>query len=333
MINKYQCLKNQSVVYKDFKLVPIRYEDRYEIMKWRNEQIFHLRQTHPLTEAQQDKYFENVILGLFQSENPEQILFSFIKGDDCLGYGGLVHIDWNNQNAELSFLIDTSLEKENFVIFWVAFLTMIKRIAFKELNLHKIYTYAFDLRPRLYEALNESGFKVVSRLYEHVIIDSTYIDVIIHSCFNPRTSFFSRLATKEDINLYYSWVNDDEVRMNSINSRLITFDTHALWFNSKLNDSNSILYVFEDKFKTPLGQVRLSKVENYWLISYSIDKAFRGLGLGQTFIDHLLKIYPSDSFRAIVKYDNTASIYVFRKLNFTEFRNEELGILQFQLSR
>ena len=31
-----------------FSIVPIRMEDRYDIMKWRNEQIYHLRQNKPL---------------------------------------------------------------------------------------------------------------------------------------------------------------------------------------------------------------------------------------------------------------------------------------------
>ena len=43
--NSYKVLKNNFFFhFNDFSLVPIRLEDRFEIMKWRNEQIFHLRQ-------------------------------------------------------------------------------------------------------------------------------------------------------------------------------------------------------------------------------------------------------------------------------------------------
>ena len=40
----YKCLKKQKYDYNQLALVPIRFEDRYLIMQWRNEQIYHLRQ-------------------------------------------------------------------------------------------------------------------------------------------------------------------------------------------------------------------------------------------------------------------------------------------------
>ena len=43
--NKYKCLKNQSFEKGKYKIVPVRYKDRFDIMKWRNDQTFHLRQT------------------------------------------------------------------------------------------------------------------------------------------------------------------------------------------------------------------------------------------------------------------------------------------------
>ena len=42
--SNYACLSRQIYKNSDFSLVPIRNEDRYKIMKWRNEQIYHLRQ-------------------------------------------------------------------------------------------------------------------------------------------------------------------------------------------------------------------------------------------------------------------------------------------------
>ena len=77
-------------------------------MRWRNEQMYHLRQSKPLTEADQDRYFDEVVSQLFDQEQPEQILFSFLEGEKCIGYGGLVHINWGDRNAEVSFIMDTS---------------------------------------------------------------------------------------------------------------------------------------------------------------------------------------------------------------------------------
>ena len=74
-MRNYKNLSKQSFVEGDYTLVPLRHEDRYQIMYWRNEQIFHLRQSEPLTKEKQDWYFENVINKLFEQNLPNQILF------------------------------------------------------------------------------------------------------------------------------------------------------------------------------------------------------------------------------------------------------------------
>ena len=72
----YKCLAKQKYALDKFQIVPIRDEDRYDIMHWRNEQIYHLRQSKPLDKISQDYYFEIVIVKIFEKERPEQILFS-----------------------------------------------------------------------------------------------------------------------------------------------------------------------------------------------------------------------------------------------------------------
>ncbi len=69
-MEKYTCLTQQEFSNGEYKLVPTRHEDRFEIMKWRNEQIYHLRQKEPLTAEQQDAYFENIAAKLFDQEQP-----------------------------------------------------------------------------------------------------------------------------------------------------------------------------------------------------------------------------------------------------------------------
>ena len=56
-----------------------------------------------------------------------------------------------------------------------------QKIAFEELNLHKLFVYAFDLRPHLYIAVEKSGYKKEAILKEHCLFDGKYIDVVIHS--------------------------------------------------------------------------------------------------------------------------------------------------------
>ena len=175
---KYKCLKKQVFEFDEYKIVPIRIEDRYDIMKWRNEQIYHLRQSKILTIDDQDFYFENVVTKLFEQENPNQILFSFLENNVLIGYGGLVHLDWKEKSGEISFLISTDLEKHFFEKFWNFFLLMIENIAFKILEFNKIYTYAYDLRPKLYVCLEKAGYKLEKT------IEQSNIKIKIHSKYN-----------------------------------------------------------------------------------------------------------------------------------------------------
>ena len=176
----YRCLSKQIFALGIYSIVPIRMNDRYLIMEWRNEQIYHLRQNVTLTEEDQDKYFNSVLAGLFDKEQPNQIIFSFLKGDKCIGYGGLVHINWSERTAEISFILATGLEEKYFKIYWNIFVQLIEDVAKGEINIHKIYTYAYDVRPMLYEVLVERGFSLEKRLFKEANIGNRFVDVVIH---------------------------------------------------------------------------------------------------------------------------------------------------------
>ena len=176
----YKALKRQEFNIGDYCLTPIRYEDRFKIMQWRNEQIYHLRQSEPLTIENQETYFNTTITSLFKEENPNQILFSFLKSDECIGYGGLVHINWVDKNAEISFIMDTLLEATAFHEIWKSYISLIEKVGFEDLGLHKLYTYAFDLRPQLYKVLESMNYKLDAKLNQHCFFNGEYIDVLIH---------------------------------------------------------------------------------------------------------------------------------------------------------
>lgn len=178
---KYKVLNTNEFSNNEFSIVPIRYEDRLLIMKWRNEQMYHLRQAELLVEEKQADYFKNTIAGLFDQEKPQQLLFSFLKDGVCIGYGGLVHINWIDENAEISFIMNTELEKDFFEEYWLAFIELLEIIAFKYLKLHKLTTYAFDLRPYLYNVLEKKQYIREARLKEHCLFQNKFIDVVIHS--------------------------------------------------------------------------------------------------------------------------------------------------------
>jgi len=77
-MNCYKALNKQEFSNGNFSIVPIRYEDRFAIMKWRNEQLYHLRQKQPLSADDQDNYFNKVVSKIFDADLPNQFLFSYL---------------------------------------------------------------------------------------------------------------------------------------------------------------------------------------------------------------------------------------------------------------
>lgn len=305
---KYKVLKEQIFSNGNHKIVPIRYEDRMLIMKWRNEQIYHLRQSKLLTESDQENYFNNVVSKLFDQEKPDQILFSYLENGVCIGYGGLVHINWIDQYAEISFVINTELEEMEFHKHWGIYLDLIEQVAFYELELHKLFTYAFDLRPHLYEAIETKGYKKEAVLKEHCFFNDQFINVVIHSKIFSNISL--REATERDCSLFFQWANDDQVRKNSFSPQKIELENHITWFNSKLKSEQSKLFVLM-RNETPIGQARLDNEAGYWVLDYSIDSKFRGHGLGTIIVKKLMDTHIRP-LKAIVKRDNAASLRVFQ---------------------
>ena len=181
----YKCVHKSEFKSGNYKLIPIRDEDKYAIMRWRNEQINVLRQKQPLTKEQQENYFATIIADLFKQEKPGQLLFSFLENDILIGYGGLVHIDWESRNAEISFLTETkrNIDKNQFLSDWCNYLQILKYMVREHLKFIKIYTYSYDLRPLVYDALLKEGFVQEARLKNHVIVDNKLYDVVICSYF------------------------------------------------------------------------------------------------------------------------------------------------------
>lgn len=179
--SNYNCLNKNEFSSDQFKIIPLRHEDRIKIMQWRNEQIYHLRQNKPLTIEDQEKYFNYTIPDLFKKKQPNQLLFSFLENNNCIGYGGLVRINWLDKNAEISFIMKTELEKNNFEKYWLKYLKLIEVLGFNELRLKKIYVYAFDLRPHLYEILEKANYFLDARLKSHCKFENGYKDVVIYS--------------------------------------------------------------------------------------------------------------------------------------------------------
>ena len=323
-MNQYRVLKSQIFKKGNFSIVPIRLEDRFDIMEWRNEQIYHLRQSKPLTKEDQENYYNNVVSKLFNETAPKQLLFSFLEKNVCIGYGGLVHINWIDKHAEISFIMNTKLEKENFESYWSIYLNLIKQLAFNELNLHKIFTYAFDIRPHLYNVLEKNEFTKEVNLKDHCRFNGEYKDVVIHSLINK---IHLRQINEEDLNITFDWATNPTVRKYSFNKETIQFEEHKNWFMKKLNDANTHYYIIENIINTPLGSIRIDQSEHQtYIISYLIDEKYHGNNYGLISLrlleDELKKKLNQFNLIGLVQEANTASVKIFRKLGYQETYNE-----------
>ena len=320
-MRNYKCLSKQAYSFNEYQIVPIRDQDSYDIMQWRNEQLYHLRQSKPLNKESQDIYFDTVVTKLFEAEKPDQILFSYLENGVCIGYGGLVHINWIDKNAEISFVLNTRLEI-NFVDHWCIFLSLIEQVAFGDLQFHKIFTYAFDLRPLLYIALEKSKYTKEAVLKKHTYFNNEFIDVVIHSKLREYNFFLREAKTNQDALHLFDWVNDDEVRKNSLNTNQISIIDHFTWFQAKTKSEITKIYILTDEFDSAIGQIRVDKFNEYYEIDYSISKAYRGRGLGKKIVELLITQMGNLNFLAKVKKTNQASNKVFINNGF-ELQKEE----------
>lgn len=321
----YKAIARGTFTMGRYSLVPIRDEDKYQIMEWRNGQIDILRQKQPLTKEQQELYFANVIDKLFEQDRPTQFLFSYLEDGVLVGYGGLVHIDWESRNGEISFLIAT--ERNNIPGYletdWINYLRIIKKVAYHYLGFEKIYTYAYDIRPVLFSALNKSGFKEEGRLRSHVWVKERLADVLIHSFFFQPLNI--RMAGAKDIHLYFDWANDPLVREKSFNSKEIKFDQHSTWFNRMLSSDLTKMYVISTKDGEPVGQVRIEFKNDEHVIGITVAPGFRGKGLSSKMLVMAVNEYfvdqPGAAITAYIKLDNAVSFSSFLDAGFEHTGN------------
>ena len=320
--SKYKILETNRFFEEELSLVPIRYSDRFLIMDWRNEQQYHLRQNRPLTVSDQELYFANVVANLFEKEYPDQLLFSYLDHDQCIGYGGLVHINWNDKNAEISFIINTALEEKYFKDHWAVFLELIEKVAFTELSFHKIYTYAFDLRPKLYEVLETKGYIREAVLKEHSLVNGKFENVIIHSKIMANIQI--RRMEMKDKKITFEWANDEIARKNSFQIGKIDLETHSDWFEKKLRDPNAKYFIAEIGSKR-IGIIRFDRDENdNIIVGIAIDKHQRGKGLAGKILGMACDQYRQSEpvvLWAYIKENNVASIRTFQKAGFHFYDN------------
>ena len=131
--------------------------------------------------------------------------------------------------------------------------------------------------------------------------------------FYKNNSLF-RPVQKDDCLKIFNLANDDEVRRFSFNSDKIPLNEHKIWFKNILNDDSVKFYVLEYK-NDLIGQLRLDFDEKYPVISISLNKSYRGLGLSKILLNKGLNLVEGKVV-AYIKKDNFRSISFFKSMGF-----------------
>jgi hypothetical protein len=183
----YELLPQARYSHGEIVLVPLRHDDLALIMDWRNAQMDVLRQDRHLTPDDQRHYWDRVLTPDAKLSQPKQILFSILRDAQCVGYGGLVHIDWRKLKAEVSFLVDTCIATDvpAYRSLFLSFLSAIRNIAFGELGLRGLFTETYDIRRHHVQTLESAGFTLHRVLEGRTVIGGKPIDSLIHELTVP----------------------------------------------------------------------------------------------------------------------------------------------------
>ena len=134
----------------------------------------------------------------------------------------------------------------------------------------------------------------------------------------------------EDKDLMFWWVNDQSVRESSFSRHPISFSDHSQWFDQSLILNNRYIFIADDEYGCPIGQIRFDYTSSTAtaLIDISIDRAFRRLGYGlkliQLGIAQMIKILPSNTvFCAEILVSNASSTKTFLRAGFILSKHSE----------
>jgi len=137
-----------------------------------------------------------------------------------------------------------------------------------------------------------------------------------------------RPANPDDLLTYFNWANDPLVRNNSINQNEIPLSDHTKWFDKKMSNSSSLLFLVE-KGGAAIGQVRFEYEDGSYLINYSVAEEYRGVGVGEVMLKMAIarlheEISEVPQLCGFVKAENTVSSSAFINNSFTEAGTKQI---------
>ncbi|MDC1075685.1 UDP-2,4-diacetamido-2,4,6-trideoxy-beta-L-altropyranose hydrolase [Litorivicinus sp.] len=184
------------------------------------------------------------------------------------------------------------------------------------------------LRNAIQAAIDHNELEIWSKAQLSVTDGNGVKNVVSVLALNSEANLKARHARPDDSSLLLRWVNDPLVRANSFNSEAIVAETHQDWLCSRLRDPEHFkIYIVETDNGLPIGQVRFELIDDFWTISYSLDRFARGLKLGKRLIETALLEFRIKKKQvtvvALVKKSNTPSNFIFDSLGFEKDTKKE----------
>lgn len=124
-----------------------------------------------------------------------------------------------------------------------------------------------------------------------------------------------RSANYEDCTLLFKWANDSQVRKNAFSPNNIDLESHIKWYENKMNDENTRIFIVL-KDNVEVGQIRVDISDNKGFIDYSIDKNYRGQGIGTEILQLIKLEITKVNLIGYVKKENIASMKAFEKAGY-----------------
>lgn len=168
---------------KEMVAQTISIEEMEKIRVWRNAQTSVLRQNRETSVEEQESYFRESILPDQGSSSPTNILFTLWSRGELFGYGGLVHINWDFGEAEISFLVRPDWNRlEIFSTSFLLFQQFLEGLCARSLGISTLTAETFDVLERqlVIALLEQSGFELVGSRQGHYIKEGFPVKSLNH---------------------------------------------------------------------------------------------------------------------------------------------------------
>lgn len=139
-----------------------------------------------------------------------------------------------------------------------------------------------------------------------------------------------RIATLDDAELLWRWINDPVTRRNSFNPAPIPWGEHVAWLEHRVGSATTRLWIFSDR-ERPVGQVRCEVSGDGAEMNIAVAPECRARGYGKAMLTHAVRL-ARETFgdrvplRAQVLDGNAPSLQLFKACGFREAgASERLG--------